>query len=169
MNTKLIFRALVTTILVPGSVAGLVPYLILRGSPSIESVPHSAASVIAIFGGLIGIAALLYCIWGFALHGKGTLAPIDPPKVLVVRGLYRYTRNPMYLAVLLTLASEALLFRDFSLLVYAAIAFGCFHLFVRLYEEPHLRSVFGTSYEDYCSRVPRWRIKFRANRVEEGS
>jgi protein-S-isoprenylcysteine O-methyltransferase Ste14 len=108
--------------------------------------------------GLAGLAVLLYCIWGFSVNGRGTLAPIDPPKVLIVRGLYRYTRNPMYLGNIIVLVSEAFLFRSTGLFIYASIVLLCFHLFIVFYEERHLRSQFGQSYEDYLHSVPRWGI-----------
>jgi protein-S-isoprenylcysteine O-methyltransferase Ste14 len=161
MNTKLILKATLATLLMPGTIIGLIPYLIVHRSFSNGTIDISALSLIAIAAGLAGLTALVYCIWGFALHGHGTLVPIDPPKLLVVRGLYRFTRNPMYLAVMLALLSEVLLFRSFSLLVYAACTFVCFNVFVIAYEEPHLRTQFGKSYEDYLNAVPRWGLKFR--------
>jgi protein-S-isoprenylcysteine O-methyltransferase Ste14 len=80
--------------------------------------------------------------------------------VLVVRGLYRYTRNPMYLAIIEVLLSEALFFNSHGLLIYAAVAFLGFYLFV-IYEEPHQRSRFGESYEEYLKTIPRWRNSTR--------
>lgn len=115
--------------------------------------------MLTVFAGLVGVCGIglyAHCAWTFAARGQGTPAPIDPPKVLVVEGLYRYTRNPMYLGVLCFLLSEAILLTSTILLVYAGIVFACFHLFVVLYEEPHLRRQFGQMYEDYCRAVPRW-------------
>lgn len=121
----------------------------------------SALSVVAGIVGLVGTGELLHCIWGFAVHGKGTLAPLDPPKVLVVREAYGYTRNPMYVAVVVVLVSEAVFFGSTALLIYAGIGFLGFHLFVLGYEEPHLRRQFGTLYDQYCRAVARWGIRFR--------
>jgi protein-S-isoprenylcysteine O-methyltransferase Ste14 len=148
--------------LIPGTVILLIPYFILGQVRFIEWPDISGVAVFAMMSGSVGLAVLLHCIWGFAVHGRGTLAPIDPPKVLVIRGLYRYTRNPMYLAVSLVLLSEALLFDSLPLLIYAAVALLGFHLFVVLYEEPGLRSQFGESYEEYFRAIPRWGISTRA-------
>jgi protein-S-isoprenylcysteine O-methyltransferase Ste14 len=103
-----------------------------------------------------GAAFYLWCAWEFAAAGLGTPAPIDPPKVLVARGLYRVVRNPMYVGVLLVLLGESLVFGSWALLRYAVLVWLCFHLFVVLYEEPALRRKFGASYEGYRKRVWRW-------------
>lgn len=158
MSSSLFIKATLITLLIPGTVTLLIPYFILRRSHIVEWPGISALALLAILAGSAGFAVLLHCIWRFAVHGKGTLAPIDPPKVLVVQGLYRYTRNPMYLAVIAILLSEALLFDSVSMLLYAAFVLVCFHLFVILYEEPHLRSRFGQSYGEYSRTIPRWRI-----------
>jgi len=104
----------------------------------------------------LGVAILLKCAWDFAVVGLGTPAPIDPPKSLVVNGLYRFVRNPMYVGVALVLFSEAVLFSSLTLLEYALLVGGFFSLFVLSYEEPTLRKKFGTSYQEYCQAVPRW-------------
>lgn len=105
---------------------------------------------------IAGAWGLLWCIWQFYSEGRGTLAPVDPPKVLVVRGMYRYVRNPMYLGVLLTLVGEAIFFLSGWILVEAAIFFVMTHLFVKFYEEPALKRQFGPSYETYMRTVGRW-------------
>jgi protein-S-isoprenylcysteine O-methyltransferase Ste14 len=104
----------------------------------------------------LGAAILLKCAWDFAVVGLGTPAPIDPPKSLVVSGLYRFVRNPMYVGVALVLFSEALLFSSPRLLDYALLVGTGFFLFVIAYEEPTLRKKFGASYQTYCRAVPRW-------------
>ena len=88
-------------------------------------------------------------------------APFDPPKKLVARGMYRYTRNPMYTGVLLILIGEALLFMSRDMLIYAIIVAAGFHLYVLLIEEPHLCKRFGESYNEYCRTVPRWVLRRR--------
>jgi protein-S-isoprenylcysteine O-methyltransferase Ste14 len=88
--------------------------------------------------------------------GKGTPAPFDPPRRLVVRGPYRFVRNPMYLGGALTLAGAALFYRSLFLLGYDCIFLLAFSLFVLFYEEPTLRRTFGPDYEAYCHRVARW-------------
>jgi protein-S-isoprenylcysteine O-methyltransferase Ste14 len=159
MRTALALRSLAFVLLVPGVVAGYVPFLILRGTAPTTPPPTivlAAASALI----LIGAAVLLRCVWDF-FAGGGTLAPVDPPKVLVVRGLYRYTRNPMYNGVLAVLLGEAWLFRSAALLLYAAIFVLTVHLFVVLYEEPALRSQFGEQYLAYRRSVPRWGVTTR--------
>jgi protein-S-isoprenylcysteine O-methyltransferase Ste14 len=111
---------------------------------------------------LAGAAVLVDSVVRFAVNGKGTLAPIDPPKKLVTGGLYRFVRNPMYVGGLLVLFGQALFFRSSSLLLYALAWWLAVHLFIVLYEEPHLRAVFGADYENYRTAVPRWIPRLRA-------
>jgi protein-S-isoprenylcysteine O-methyltransferase Ste14 len=99
---------------------------------------------------------LLTCIYEFAARGRGTLSPVDPPKELVVQGLYRYVRNPMYLSVLTIVAGEIILTRSSALLWYWLAFFVAANLFVRGYEEPYLRAQFGESYDRYRRDVGRW-------------
>ena len=107
---------------------------------------------------LIALAApvLLESFARFALEGLGTPAPILPTQHLVVKGFYRYVRNPMYVAVVSIIIGQALLLGSGSLLTYAAIVFAGFLGFVLSYEEPKLRKTYGAEYEAYCARVPRW-------------
>ena len=149
-------KTLLWSVFVPGTIMILVPYLLLTYVS--ETFPLSLHGFR--YFGLIpmALAALIYlrCAWDFPFTGRGTPAPFDPPKEIVVRGPYRYVRNPMYVAVMLALTGEALLFEAASLLIYAALAFSFFHLWVVFYEEPTLRRKFGDSYREYCRRVPRW-------------
>ncbi|NIM51528.1 MAG: isoprenylcysteine carboxylmethyltransferase family protein [Gemmatimonadales bacterium] len=149
-------RTLIFTVVVPGTVTVLVPYALL----SVGSADSSTTLGILRYAGLLPIASgaslYLWCAWQFMSTGKGTPAPIDPPKGLVAAGPYGLVRNPMYLAVVSALAGEALLFESFLLLGYAAGVFAAFFLFVVFYEEPALRRKFGESYERYRRRVPRW-------------
>ncbi|HEX4956148.1 MAG TPA: isoprenylcysteine carboxylmethyltransferase family protein [Thermoanaerobaculia bacterium] len=103
-----------------------------------------------------GTALAVWCILSFAVLGRGTPAPFDPPRRLVVRGPYRYLRNPMYLGAALALAGAALVYRSGALLAYAGGFLLLMHLFVLAYEEPTLRRTFGEDYEQYCRRVRRW-------------
>jgi protein-S-isoprenylcysteine O-methyltransferase Ste14 len=105
---------------------------------------------------LLGAWVYVRCAWDFAVVGRGTPMPLDPPRELIARGLYRYVRNPMYLGVISVLIGEALLFESVRLLGYAASVAAGFHLFVVLYEEPALRRQFGDSYRRYRESVPRW-------------
>jgi protein-S-isoprenylcysteine O-methyltransferase Ste14 len=103
-----------------------------------------------------GGALALWCIGTFVLVGKGTPAPFDPPRRLVVRGPYRFGRNPMYLGAGLALGGAGLVYRSWPLLAYAVMFLIVTHLFVIAYEEPTLRKKFGDGYADYCRRVRRW-------------
>jgi protein-S-isoprenylcysteine O-methyltransferase Ste14 len=149
-------KTLLWSVFVPGTLTIVVPYLLLTSKLELFHVELSGFRLI----GLIPIAfgALLYfwCAWDFTFTGKGTPAPFDPPKEIVVRGLYRYVRNPMYVAALLILIGEVVLFESALILIYAAIVFSVFHLWVFFYEEPTLRRKFGESYEKYCRNVSRW-------------
>ena len=149
MRFLLALRAIFFVLLLPGTVAGYVPFRILSAADQVRvpelSLSSAGASIVAIAGAVV----LLRCVWDFFAKGKGTLAPIDPPRVLVVSGLYRFTRNPMYNGVLALILGEAWLFGSMSLLKYALLVFVLFHLFVVFYEEPALTSQFGESYRVY--------------------
>jgi protein-S-isoprenylcysteine O-methyltransferase Ste14 len=108
---------------------------------------------------MTGALLLGACILEFARSGRGTLSPVDPPRHLVVRGLYRYVRNPMYLSVTAMLFGEMLLTRSAGLAAYWAIWFVCVNVFVMGDEEPALRRQFGASYDEYTRHVGRWTPK----------
>jgi protein-S-isoprenylcysteine O-methyltransferase Ste14 len=114
------------------------------------------AQWIAMLLGFAGAALALWCVGAFAWIGKGTPAPFDPPRRLVIRGPYRFVRNPMYIGAALAVSSAALYFGSWALLIFAAGFLLVCHTFVRVYEEPHLRRVFGPEYQDYCRQVRRW-------------
>ena len=147
--------------LIPGTVAVYIPSRILGGFDRHHVVrpPFEAAAAATLIA--IGALVLLRCVWDFFAFGRGTLAPIDPPRQLVVRGLYRYTRNPMYNAVLTMLLGQAWLFHSFALLQYAALMLVIFHTVVIAYEEPALDMQFGESYRAYRAAVPRWGATLR--------
>lgn len=149
-------KTLLWSVFVPGTLTIVVPYLLLTSK--IQLLPMRLSSLRFIGLIPIGLGALLYlwCAWDFTFTGKGTPAPFDPPKEMVVRGLYRYVRNPMYVAALLVLIGEVVLFQSALILIYAAIVFSVFHLWILFYEEPTLRRKFGESYEKYCRNVSRW-------------
>jgi protein-S-isoprenylcysteine O-methyltransferase Ste14 len=105
---------------------------------------------------LLGILGLLWCVRDFHVAGRGTLAPWSPPRNLVVVGLYRYSRNPMYVSVVLILLGWAACFWSRQLVVYALIVAVLFHLRVVFGEEPWLARTHGAQWEAYRSRVPRW-------------
>jgi protein-S-isoprenylcysteine O-methyltransferase Ste14 len=148
----LFLKNVLFTILVPGSVGVMIPLLIVEEM-------RAATGVIALLSLFpLGAGAVVYtwCVWDFAAFGRGTPAPIDAPKKLVVRGLYRLTRNPMYVGVLLVILGLAGRYESTALLVYAACVALAFNLFIVAYEEPHLTGEFGDEYTAYKSRVGRW-------------
>ena len=151
-------KSLLFFILAPGMVAGLIPLALLRTGPQIQT---GFLSYLAFPLWLTGVATLIWCFWDFLVKGRGTPAPIDPPKELVVSGLYNYVRNPMYVGVLLVIIGHFLWFGFWSFLIYAVVVFIAFHSFVTFYEEPNLKTRFGSSYEAYLSRVPRWIPRFK--------
>jgi protein-S-isoprenylcysteine O-methyltransferase Ste14 len=112
-----------------------------------------------ILGGIliiVGVPGLLDSFARFALEGLGTPAPIAPPQKLVVTGLYRYVRNPIYIAVVAVIFGQALLFGDWRLLWYGALLWLFFHVVVVMFEEPALKQTFDTAYESFRTNVPRW-------------
>jgi protein-S-isoprenylcysteine O-methyltransferase Ste14 len=147
-------------VLLPGLYAGYVPWRFFGlGQVTINlSDPADIGGGILI---LLGVTLLLACIWEFARSGRGTLSPADPPKALVVRGLYRYVRNPMYLSVTAIVLGEVLLTRSGGLLLYWIAWFTAVNIFVTVYEEPNLRKRFGPAFDDYTRRVGRWLPRLR--------
>ena len=162
MRLFLGLRSLLFLILLPGTVAGYIPFRILRGSGQLFVPTLSFGAVLAGCVAFAGICVLLRCVWDFFAAGRGTLAPIDPPRQLVVRGLYRFTRNPMYNGVVAVLLGEAWFFRSGGLFQYAIMMFVVFHMMVVGYEEPALEARFGESYRAYRAAVPRWGVALRA-------
>jgi len=143
-------------VIAPGFVAGLVLWWISRWW--IEP-PFLGMQLFRIIGGVfagLGAVVLLDSFARFALQGLGTPAPVFPTRNLVVTGLYRYVRNPMYIAVLITILGQGLISGNVTLLEYGGLVFLLFHAFVTLYEEPALRASFGPEYKSYCAQVPRW-------------
>ncbi len=154
---SLYLRNLFFTLLQPGVVAGLIPYMIL--SEKIHAVmgrswqlPQYAGMAIL----CLGLILLLSCILRFAQEGGGTLSPADPTKKLVIGGPYGYSRNPMYLGVLLILAGEAIFFQSVLLWIYTLFVWLVFYVFVVFREEPRLKRDFGENYHRYIRHVRRW-------------
>jgi protein-S-isoprenylcysteine O-methyltransferase Ste14 len=160
---SIILRSAFWTLLFPGFFAGYLPWRYF----GVSEVDFTWTNPVHLLGGAlisVGAALLLACIVEFARRGRGTLSPVDPPKELVVQGLYRYVRNPMYLSVLTIVAGEIILTHSDALLVYWLVFFVCANLFVMGYEEPYLRRQFGASYERYARSVGRWIPRFSADR-----
>jgi protein-S-isoprenylcysteine O-methyltransferase Ste14 len=148
----LLLKNILFTVVVPGTVAVYVPLLVARDRGPASGLLFACALLVL----ALGTAIYAWCVWDFATFGRGTPAPIDAPKQLVSRGLYRHTRNPMYVGVLTVILGWALMFRAPALILYAMVIGGCFQVFIVFYEEPHLRRAFGGSYDEYCARVGRW-------------
>ena len=153
---RLLLKNLLFTLVVPGTVGVYVPLFLARDRPAAAGLMFLFALVLLALGSVI----YAWCVWDFAVFGRGTPAPIDAPKKLVVRGLYRYTRNPIYLGVLTVLLGWVVMFQG-ALLIYTFCVGICFHLFVVFYEERGLERQFGAEYHDYCERVGRWLPRFR--------
>jgi protein-S-isoprenylcysteine O-methyltransferase Ste14 len=151
----LLIRNLAFTVLVPGMVAGVVPYLIATSSPDRLRFDPGLARLAGLVLIALGAAIYLWCLTDF-IRAQGTPAPIDPPKEVVARGLYRVIRNPMYVGVLSMVLGEAITVGAGLVAIYAGVLMAVFHLFVVGYEEPTLRKQFGDAYEHYCRDVPRW-------------
>ena len=149
---KLFLKSLVFTLCVPGVVGGCVPWFAVRSRDAATGWPFTFG--LALLG--FGAAVYLWCAFDFALFGRGTPAPIDAPKRLVVRGLYRFSRNPMYVGVTAAIVGWSLLYSARPVLIYGACVAAGFQLWVKFYEEPHLTRVFGAEYSEYCARVGRW-------------
>ncbi len=157
-------KILFFVIIGPGSVIIYIPCLLLSifGTPDFFKARH--LEYIGIIPILVGITISLWCCYNFLFMGKGTPVPVDPPKKLVVNGLYRFVRNPMYLGILVLLFGESVFFKSYVLLGYAACVFCLFQIFIIGFEETTLRSRFGREYEDYCNTAPRW--IFRLNKKQ---
>jgi len=143
-------QALVAFLAFPGVVAFAIPIAWVLAVNAALVHPTGLAML------FVGTAGLLWCVRDFYVRGKGTLAPWSPPAQLVIVGLYRYTRNPMYVAVTLILLGWAVSFALPGLYVYAAVVAVAFHLRVVFGEEPWLAQQHGTHWDEYAHRVPRW-------------
>lgn len=150
----------------PGTVAVLVPYWITgwrmrEPFPDPVMIPLRALGAALVLGGL---AVLVNAFVRFVVEGLGTPIPVAPPDRLVVGGLYRHVRNPMYVAIFAAVIGQAMIFGDSRLLVYVAVLAIPVSAFVHWYEEPHLRRKFGADYDDYRSHVPGWWPRLRPYR-----
>ena len=149
-------RALFAFLVLPAVVGGLLPWWLLPNDRWRNDGTPLGWVVL-----WVGACILLWCVRDFYAIGKGTLAPWDPPKRLVIVGLYRFTRNPMYVGVLGWVFGWSLLACSPVLAVYAGLLAACFHLRVIFYEEPTLAQQFGNEWKIYCASVNRWLPKPR--------
>jgi protein-S-isoprenylcysteine O-methyltransferase Ste14 len=139
-----------------------IPARVLSWSGIVQPASIGAAQIAGVIVGASGASLALWCIVTFVVIGRGTPAPFDPPRRLVVAGPYRLVRNPMYIGAALALAGAALFYVSWALLGYCAAFALTTHLFVVGYEEPALRASFGDDYLRYCERVRRWRPRPQA-------
>jgi protein-S-isoprenylcysteine O-methyltransferase Ste14 len=149
-------KTLIWSIFVPGTVTLVVPYLLLLSRANYLNFEFSYLRLLGLLPIVAGVMLYIWCAWDFTFTGKGTPAPFDPPKELVVKGPYRYVRNPMYIFVGLALAGEAIVFKSLRVLIFTVAALAFLRVWVLVYEEPTLRRKFGEAYKNYCRRVSRW-------------
>lgn len=155
-RTLAILGSAVFLVLAPGTVAGLVPWWLSHWRMETRA---SAWIPLRFLGALLiaaGLPVLVDSFARFALEGFGTPAPVFPTQHLVVTGLYRFVRNPMYVAVVSLILGQGFVLASLRILEYGALVWLAFHLFVLAYEEPTLRASFGPEYERFCEAVPRW-------------
>ena len=149
-------RAITYAAVFIGFVLVYLPSRFLSWSGIVAPATTGAPQVAGIIVVTIGTAIALWCLLTFVFIGKGTPAPFDPPRKLVIRGPYRFVRNPMYIGAGMTIAGAALFYESLSISIYTCLFFLITHLFVVFYEEPTLRRTFGDEYEAYFCRVKRW-------------
>jgi protein-S-isoprenylcysteine O-methyltransferase Ste14 len=145
--------SIVFFVLAPGVVAGLIPWWLTGWERGETWMPLRVGGVLLIVAGLV---VLIYSFVQFVVEGIGTPAPVAPTEHLVVGGMYRYVRNPMYVAVVGVIIGQGLAWGRHVLLLYGLIAGGVMAGFARFYEEPNLRRRYGESYEAYRQAVPAW-------------
>ena len=153
----ILIRAMTYATLFVALVLVFLPAQVLSWSGMTRPVGIGVPQVVGALVVVAGAALALWCVVAFALVGRGTPAPFDPPRRLVVQGPYRFVRNPMYLGAGTALAGAALFFQSLPLVGFTALFLLSTHLFVRWYEEPTLRRTFGEVYQAYCRKVARWR------------
>lgn len=152
----LLTRAVVYSTLFVSLMLIFLPARVLSASGMVRPAAIGAWQVAGVLVGLGGAALALWCILTFVFVGRGTPAPFDPPRRLVIRGPYRLVRNPMYIGAAIAVSGAALFYQSFALLGYVAAFLLTMHLLVVGYEEPTLRRMFGQDYKGYCQNVRRW-------------
>lgn len=160
----MLVRAVTYAVLFIGLVLVFVPSRILARAAVPRPAGFGGPQIVGTIIGTAGAVLAVWCILTFAVAGKGTPAPFDPPRRLVVRGPYRYVRNPMYIGAGLALAGAAVAYQSLQLFAYVGLFLVATHVFVLAYEEPTLRRSFGGEYRAYCDRVGRWWPRWSAPR-----
>src|SRR5437588_5854866 len=149
-------RAITYAAVFIGFVLVYLPGRFLSWSGIVAPTTTGAPQITGMIMVAVGTAIALWCVFTFVFVGKGTPAPFDPPRRLVIRGPYRFVRNPMYIGAVLVLAGLAIFYQSISVAIYAGLFLLAAHIFVVAYEEPTLRRTFGQEYDAYCVRVRRW-------------
>jgi protein-S-isoprenylcysteine O-methyltransferase Ste14 len=152
----LMIRAITYATLFIGFVLVFLPARVLSWAGVARPAEMAWPQMGGIFIGTVGAVIALSCVAAFIWIGKGTPAPFDPPRRLVIRGPYRFVRNPMYIGAATALAGAALFYKSAALLGFVVLFVIITHLFVVLYEEPTLQRMFGDEYAAYCAQVHRW-------------
>lgn len=155
-NLWLVTRNLAMIVLFPGTVTVYVPYRLLDPFSISGPASWSMTQLGAVMAFLIGAAILFKSIWSFAHVGKGTPAPFDETQILIVVGLYRYVRNPMYVGVILILLAESWFYRSTTLMAYTAFCFVVANIVINGFEENRLRFKYRDEFRHYCEHVGRW-------------
>jgi protein-S-isoprenylcysteine O-methyltransferase Ste14 len=149
--------SLVFFLLAPGTTAGLVPWLLTHWQPAASGWAVALGAAVTIAGSALVVAAFVQ----FVVEGRGTPAPVAPTEELVVGGLYRWVRNPMYVGVAAAIAGQAVMFASLGAVVWLVAFVAAVTTFVRVYEEPTLRRTYGASYDAYTAGVHRWVPRLR--------
>ena len=150
-------------LLIPGLCLGAVPVWLIQTTPELFSLGLFRWLAVPLL--LVGWTVIIWCCWNFTVQGCGTPSPFDPPRELVLVGLYRYVRNPIYIGATIVLVGYVFWSPSLPILLMPVICFSAANLFVRFYEEPHLHKTFGTAYEYYCRSVPRWLPRWKLSPV----
>ena len=160
-RTAAALGSLAFLVLAPGVVAGLMPWLITEWRPLPPGDSLDAVRWVGLIPVVAGFVVVLEAFARFAWEGLGTPAPVAPTRILVVSGLYRLVRNPMYVAVTAMIFGQAVLFASWAVALYGVAIVAAFDTFVRLCEEPTLRQAYGEEYAAYCAATPRWIPRLR--------
>lgn len=158
-------KTILFMLLIPGLLLVVFPVWLMATNMALFS--FGIMKWLAIPFWIVGTAVTIWCAWAFTVRGRGTPSPTDPPKQLVVSGLYRYVRNPIYVGVVIFLLGHVLWYPTLAILWMPIIVAVSAHLFVILYEEPHLRKTFGAGYENYRQQVPRWMPRLKGHSRQE--
>ena len=142
-----------------GTIFGILPFILWIFTKELVAFSFGTFRFLGFIPLVFGVAFTFWEALYFPLHSKGTPAHSDPPKMLATEGLFRFTRNPMYVGATLTIIGQAILFESPTILLLAILIWLLLHLLVVYYEEPNLRKRFGKLYEEYARAVPRWIIR----------